>query len=196
MTAARPARDEDGTPTGVAVLVVCTANICRSPVGERLLAHRLAGTGVTVGSAGTRALTGAAIDPPMAELLGAAGAPTGSFAARQLRPDSVRGAALVLAMTREHRAAVVRAVPAAVRRTFLLTDAADIAEALAAAGWPAQVAATPGARLAALPSLAAPHRPATRGVEVPDPYRRPETEYRECFAVVEGAVDRLVRALG
>ncbi|WP_409329167.1 hypothetical protein [Trujillonella humicola] len=196
MTAARTARDEDGTPAGVAVLVVCTANICRSPVGERLLAARLAGAGVTVGSAGTRALTGAAIDPPMAALLGPAGARADGFAARQLRPELVRDAALVLAMSREHRAAAVSTLPAAVRRTFLLADAADLAEAVAASGWPAQVAPTPAARLAALPSLAAPHRPAARGVEVPDPYRRPAAEYRECFAVVEDAVDRLVRALG
>jgi protein-tyrosine phosphatase len=30
---------------------------------------------------------------------------------------------------------------------------------------------------------------------VPDPHRRPLEEYRRCFALLEDAVDRLVRAV-
>jgi protein-tyrosine phosphatase len=189
--------DADGAPAGVSVLVVCTANICRSPVGERLLASRLAGSGVTVGSAGTSALVGSPVDAPMAELLAGAGIAAEPFAARQVRADVLRGSALVLTMTREHRSAVVATVPATVRRTFLLTEAADIAEAVAAAGWPAEVAPEPAARLAALPSLAGRHRvPGGSGDDVLDPYGRPARAYAECFALIGDAVDRLVRALG
>ncbi len=188
--------DENGAPAGVAVLVVCTANICRSPVGERLLAARLHGSGVTVGSAGTSALVGRPVDPSMRELLVGAGLTAEPFAARQAGAELLRSAALVLTMTREHRAAVVAAAPAAVRRTFLLTEAADIAEAIAAAGWPAVVPAEPAARLAALPSLAGPHRvPGGSGDDVPDPYRRPDEAYEACFALIEDAVDRLARAV-
>ncbi|WP_217991429.1 hypothetical protein [Blastococcus aggregatus] len=175
---------------------MCTANICRSPVGERLLASRLEGSGVTVGSAGTAALVGRPVDPPMAELLAGAGFPAEAFTARQVRADLLRDAALVLTMTREHRAAVVATAPGAVRRAFLLTEAADIAEAVAASGWPAGVAPGPAARLAALPSLAGPHRvPGGSGVDVPDPHRRPAEDYARCFALIEDAVDRLVRAV-
>lgn len=196
MTALPAPLTGDGTPAGVSVLVVCTANICRSPVGERLLASRLGGTGVTVGSAGTLALVGRPVDPPMAGLLADAGVPAEPFTARQVRPDLLRDASLVLTMTREHRAAVVAAAPAVVRRTFLLTEAAGIAEALADAGWPAEVVAGPAARLAALASLAGPHRvPGGCGVDVPDPYRRPAEDYVSCFALIEDAVDRLVRAV-
>jgi protein-tyrosine phosphatase len=100
-------------------------------------------------------------------------------------------------MTREHRAAVVATAPATVRRTLLLTEAADIAEAIAAAGWPADVAPGPAARLAALPSLAGRQRvPGGSGEDVPDPYRRPADTYAACFALIEDAVDRLVRAVG
>ena len=194
---ARPApADGDGAPAGVSVLVVCTANICRSPVGERLLVARLHGSGVTVGSAGTSALVGRPVDPPMRELMVGAGLPAEPFAARQINSELLRHAALVLTMTREHRAAVVATAPAAVRRTFLLTEAADIAEAVAAAGWPAVVPAEPAARLAALPSLAGPHRvPGGSGDDVPDPYRRPAEAYEACFALIEDAVDRLARAV-
>ncbi|WP_111467678.1 hypothetical protein [Cereibacter changlensis] len=41
--------------------MVCVGNICRSPVGERLLAAEL--EGVTVGSAGLGALVGHPADP-------------------------------------------------------------------------------------------------------------------------------------
>ncbi|GAB3299721.1 protein-tyrosine-phosphatase [Geodermatophilus aquaeductus] len=196
MPSSRP-HDEDGDPAGVTVLVVCTANVCRSPVAERLLARRLAGSGVTVTSAGTRAPAGMPLDPPMAALLEAAGVPAASSGARELRAADLRQAGLVLTMTREHRAAVVQLAPAALRRTFLLTEAVAVAEAAAAAGWPADVAPSAAARLAALPGLAARYRvPGAAPAEVADPHRRPAEEYRRCFAELEDAVDRLARALG
>jgi protein-tyrosine-phosphatase len=33
-------------------------------------------------------------------------------------------------------------------------------------------------------------------LDVPDPYRRSSATYREAFALIEGAVDGLVRAIG
>ncbi|RBY86137.1 low molecular weight phosphatase family protein [Blastococcus sp. TF02A-26] len=192
----RSARGE-AAAAGVGLLVVCTANVCRSPVAAALLASRLAEAGVVVTSAGTRALDGEPVDPPMAALLETAGLPVGRTAARQLRPDLARGAALVLTMTREHRSAVVREAPAAVRRTFLLTEAARIAESLAATGWPAEAGTDPGSRLAAIPSLAAPHRAAAAAAEeVPDPYRRSAADYWASYALIADTVDRLVRAVG
>ena len=40
------------------ILVVCTGNICRSPVGEGLLRHRLTPRRIAVSSAGTHAVVG------------------------------------------------------------------------------------------------------------------------------------------
>lgn len=45
------------------ILVVCTGNICRSPLADVLLRSRLAAQGVAVRSAGTAALVGAPADP-------------------------------------------------------------------------------------------------------------------------------------
>jgi protein-tyrosine phosphatase len=179
------------------VLVVCTGNICRSPAAELLLADRLGGAGVTVASAGTHALVGEPVHPPMAELLSAAGVEASRFVARELRPQDLRQADLVLTMSRAHRTAVATVLPAAVRRTFLLVEAADLAAAVAAAGWPEDVAPGVAARLAALPALAGRYRrPAGANLEVPDPYRRPLEEYRRAFATIESAVDRLACAVG
>jgi protein-tyrosine phosphatase len=44
-----------------AILVICTANICRSPLGERLLRHRLPHK--TIASAGMVARAGQSVDP-------------------------------------------------------------------------------------------------------------------------------------
>jgi protein-tyrosine phosphatase len=181
------------------ILAVCTGNVCRSPAVERLL---LAGVGspsgdVTVTSAGTHALVGQPIDPPMAELIRQAGAEPAPFAARQLEPAHVREADLVLVMTRRHRSAVVALEPAAIRRTFLLLELAGLASSVAEAGWPSD-ATDPAARLAMLPRLAAAHRgSAVSGVdlEVPDPYRQSIERYVGSAELIHAAVNRLLAAV-
>ena len=182
-----------------AVLTVCTGNVCRSPAAERLLATRLADVAdLSVASAGTSALVGQPVDPPMAALLADAGVPAGEFAARQLTAAHLRTADLVLVMTRRHRSAVVALEPAAVRRTFLLTELAALATSVADAGWPADVPADPAARLAALPRLAAGRRGATAlpaDPEVVDPYLRGPEVHARALQQVTAAVDALVRAV-
>ncbi|HEX8508433.1 MAG TPA: hypothetical protein VF635_02900, partial [Propionibacteriaceae bacterium] len=80
---------------GLSILLVCTGNICRSPVAERLLRANL-DSSVRITSAGTYAVVGSAIEPRMAALLRGAGADADGFAARQLTVDHVRSADLVL----------------------------------------------------------------------------------------------------
>ena len=52
--------------TGFRILFVCVGNVCRSPLGERLLAARLPADRFEVSSAGVGALAGAAMDPEAA----------------------------------------------------------------------------------------------------------------------------------
>lgn len=181
------------------VLAVCTGNVCRSPAAERLLAARLGGrSGITVGSAGTRALVGGPVDPPVAELLRAAGARPAPFAARQLTAGDLRAADLVVVMTRPHRSAVVALDPSAVRRTFLLPELAALAAAVADAGWPQALQDDPAARLAALPGLVPAHRGRVRlpaALEIDDPHRQPVAVYARAVAQIGTAVDQLVDAL-
>ena len=193
-----PDRLSDLGAVRASVLVVCTGNVCRSPAAELLLSSRLADTGIRVTSAGTRALVGEPVHPPMAGLLREAGVDPASFAARDLSPEQLRSADLVLTLTRTHRSAVATVLPAAVRRTFLLLEIAHVAASVAAEGWPEGVAPTAAARLTALPVLAARYRRpgAATDLEVPDPYRRPLGEYRRSLAAIRAAVDELVRAVG
>jgi protein-tyrosine phosphatase len=109
------------------VLFVCEGNICRSPAAEVLLRSCLGPDGaVAVGSAGLAARVGEPIDEPVRRLLAARGLGS-DVVARQLVPDLVRSADVVLTMTAAQRAAVVSRVPAAVRRTFVLREFAGLA---------------------------------------------------------------------
>ncbi|WP_236122967.1 arsenate reductase/protein-tyrosine-phosphatase family protein [Cellulomonas palmilytica] len=183
-------------PDPALVLAVCTGNICRSPAVERLLAARLAGTDVVVASAGTRAVVGAPVSPPMVPLVEAAGASADGFVARRLSPGIARDADLVLALTRRHRAAIVETVPALVRRTFTLLELARLLDHVD----PAELRAagdTPGERVRALPRLATAVRHlADRGEDdVVDPYGGSDALYRESFSQLAPATEALAAAL-
>lgn len=117
------------------VLTVCTANVCRSPVAQRLLGDAL-GTHVLVQSAGVKARDGLEQCPEarawLEELYHPAGRSRHAHEAQQhrsrrVRADMVTDAGLVLTATRDHRASVIRLVPAAQRYTFTLLQAARIA---------------------------------------------------------------------
>ena len=79
-------------------------------------------SGVNVASVGTSALVGEPISPPMAALLTGAGADAEDFVARQITPEVVRAADLVLTMSSVHRRQTVTLVPAAVQHTFVLGE--------------------------------------------------------------------------
>jgi protein-tyrosine phosphatase len=115
------------------ILMVCTGNICRSPVMERLLVARLAErlspadrARFEVSSAGTWAMVDSPIAPDAHETLVAMGGDASDFAARDLEPEMIRASDLVLAATREHRGLVVAAEPRAASRTVTLRELARL----------------------------------------------------------------------
>jgi protein-tyrosine phosphatase len=82
------------------ILVLCTGNICRSPMAEALLRARLAALRpwVTVASAGLAAPEGRPADPLAVALLAERGLDLTSHRARQLTPELVSAADLILVM--------------------------------------------------------------------------------------------------
>ncbi|WP_156761993.1 low molecular weight protein-tyrosine-phosphatase [Microbacterium karelineae] len=93
------------------IAVVCTGNICRSPMGEVVLRDRLAAAGldVEVVSSGVSAEeVGNPIDPRAADALAARGYAVPERAARWVGDTDDVAADLVLAMTERHRDALVR----------------------------------------------------------------------------------------
>ena len=187
------------------ILFVCTGNVCRSPAAERLLRRDLdrvgggiAGlSGVDVSSAGTGALVGDPISPPMAALMEQVGADASGFAARQLTPSLVRSADLIITMTSAHRRETVTMLPAAVQRTFVLgelahmldgVDRGEIAEAGGASGATSE-------RIRAAMTIAKRHR--TPGVDpaedIVDPYGRSNSVYSTSFAQIQAALEPVLR---
>ncbi|WP_370500786.1 protein-tyrosine-phosphatase [Mycolicibacterium sp. jd] len=112
------------------VLFVCTGNICRSPTAERLasaMADQLRIPDFEASSAGTRALVGHPIHEYAALVLEGLGGDVSGFVSRQLTPRIASSADLVLAMTREHRDAVLERAPKQLHRTFTVVEAARLA---------------------------------------------------------------------
>ncbi|MET4157278.1 low molecular weight phosphatase family protein [Agromyces sp. PvR057] len=186
------------------VLVVCTGNICRSPVAERVLAARLASAGlgdVIVSSAGTAALAGQPMTPQAAAQALRFGADPAGHASRQLTERLVEDADLVLTATRAHRAEVAELVPRAARRAYTLREFARVLDFLSADGALEPPAAAAGSRLQQATDAAA----RSRGFAPPpsdpndddilDPYRAPDAVYDEAGRLIDDAVDRIVSAL-
>ena len=93
------------------VLVLCTANVCRSPAAAALLRRRLAGArpAVPVSSAGLLPGGSPAL-PEMRAVMDGYGADLAGHVSRTVAAPDLAGAALVIAMAREHlRHAVVLA---------------------------------------------------------------------------------------
>ncbi|MDD7971992.1 low molecular weight protein-tyrosine-phosphatase [Roseinatronobacter alkalisoli] len=95
------------------VLVVCVGNICRSPVGERLLATKLAqhGSTINVSSAGIAALEGHAADEDAATVAKAHGVSLDGHIARQFSRTLGAEHALILVMESGHKREIIKSAP-------------------------------------------------------------------------------------
>lgn len=116
------------------ILLVCTGNMCRSPLAEQLLRARLEALGLQaeVESAGTRAMVANPMTTEAAAQSLAHGARSTKHAARQLTEHIVGAADLILTATRDHRREVVTLLPKATRYTFTLNQFARLVGAIAA----------------------------------------------------------------
>jgi len=86
------------------ILVVCVGNICRSPMAEALLTDALRGQEeFTVESAGLGALVGHPASEFAVQLMDERGIDISSHRARQITPDLVSKADLILVMESGHR---------------------------------------------------------------------------------------------
>ncbi|CAD5260486.1 MULTISPECIES: low molecular weight protein-tyrosine-phosphatase [Halomonadaceae] len=100
------------------ILVVCTGNICRSPVAEAFLKQRLPERHIS--SAGLGALEGEPVSPFARQLAEADGLDVTSHQARQLTVIMIQEADLILVMSEGQRRAVGQHVPQALGKTLLL----------------------------------------------------------------------------
>ncbi|WP_084478604.1 arsenate reductase/protein-tyrosine-phosphatase family protein [Nocardia jejuensis] len=113
------------------VLFVCSGNVCRSVIAERLTLAVAAEHGLSdlsAESAGVRALVGFPAEPLAAQTIVGLGGDASEFKARRLKPEMVHRADLVVTMTDKIRDQVRDLVPEALPRTFTLLEAYRIAK--------------------------------------------------------------------
>ena len=184
--------------TAFRVLHVCTGNICRSPMAERLthagLQARLGADagGLLVESAGTWGHSGSPMEPHALTTLAQYGVDGADFRARELVAEHVVAADLVLAATREHRAASVVLHPRAAARTFTLREFSRLVGAVDPAGLPDGDLGERGRALvkaaAAQRGRVVPDRP--EDDDLADPYHAPASAFAACAALVHEVLQR------
>lgn len=186
------------------LLFVCHANICRSPMAERLarlvLTDHLApaaGSTVRTASAGTHARAGAPMHPSAAQVLRELGADPSDFSSRLVSADLLANASLVLTATREQRAFCVRLAPVAVRRTFTIRQFGRLSAALDAT----TVGTAPAGRVAALLERIAVTRGAFQPVrpdedDLADPVNGTEEDVRACARQIQLSLHPALALIG
>lgn len=107
------------------ILIVCTANICRSPVGEALLRQKLQGQGLPnwqVSSAGTWAMDGRRAAEFSQKLMAERGLDITMHRSRNITADTLTGVDLVLCMEAGHAEALRAEFPALAHKIFMITE--------------------------------------------------------------------------
>jgi protein-tyrosine phosphatase len=182
-----------GDPSGV--LVICTANRCRSPLAEQLLGRALReqALGWVVQSAGTDVRGNELTDPAVLTVLAERGIHASPWQARPLVRDLIDESELVLTAERAHRGSVLRLQPNAVHRTFTLLEFARMLTAVPPDKRGA--AATNPADLIAHAEVGRPYAGVPRSKDdLRDPIGRPLQQFRECADAISDAIDRILAA--
>ncbi|MFE4752303.1 low molecular weight phosphatase family protein [Streptomyces mirabilis] len=195
------------------VLFVCTGNVHRSVLAERLLAARLPpGSAVRSKSAGTQARPWSGMEASTRSVLEELGGDGSGFVAHPLSAQLVAEAALVLGLAHEHREAAVRLVPTVLRRCFTLKEFVRLAvggvdtvrggEGTATTRGDVPDGQVPPVvdRFDVVVAAAAGRRGAVAPVppaedDISDPWGRPHSVLYECAREIDGTVSTLARLL-
>jgi protein-tyrosine-phosphatase len=184
-------RSDDGAIPSAAmrILIVCTGNLCRSPMASAVLQHVLSErgcTGIEVASAGTWADSGHNATSEACAVVAERGMDLTPHRSRPLDRDELRRADLVIAMTSVHLREIESLDPESARKTLLLKELAELS-----------FDEPPGEDLPRrLQRVLAAKRPSwRRALDLDDPMGLPRASYERCLAEIEQAVEVLATAL-
>jgi protein-tyrosine-phosphatase len=105
------------------ILLLCTANACRSVMAQALLSARLAARGVAVPVASAGLLGSGRTPPPeVVSVMAAMGIDVTDHRSRTVTADDLAAAGLILGLTREHVRHAAVLLPAAWPRTFTIRE--------------------------------------------------------------------------
>jgi protein-tyrosine phosphatase len=187
----------------VRILFVCTGNVCRSPVAERLavtwarksLARSPEADAVQIDSAGLSAVAGRPMDPDTAAALVELGGDAAGFRSREFTAELAADADLVLTMTRDQRRTVLEANPRGLRRTFTLTEAAALMQRADVTGLSLLPLTARARELGRRLDAARAGRPTADSDDIPDPIGQQPAVHQEVAGLVAAALRPLADVL-
>jgi protein-tyrosine phosphatase len=173
------------------ILVVCTANVARSPLAHVMLA---ASVDVEVASAGTQAREGDPAAVRSQELAAARGLDLTEHRSKPVVPSAIEAAHLVVTMSERQRDHCGILVPDAGPKVFTLRE---LVRLLAASGSEATTAAMTPTAIAQRAHLARPSAPRSwRAEDVDDPIQDPWPAWVTMAANLDQLLTPVLAALG
>ncbi len=180
------------------ILVICTGNICRSPIAEGLLRdalqRRFAERAPEVSSAGTSGLEGSGAMPESVQAAAELGVDISGHIARRLTSAMADPPDLLLCMASEHRDMLANGSDRD-DRAFTLKELVRLVETLPAPAADAGPDDLPERIAAANAARRAGAVPPSRDDDVADPLGQPLEAYRAIAWELETWTDRLVDGL-
>jgi protein-tyrosine phosphatase len=180
------------------ILVICTGNICRSPIAEGLLRdalqRRFAERAPEVSSAGTSGLEGSGAMPESVQAASELGVDISGHVARRLTSATADTPDLLLCMASEHRDMLANGSDRD-DRVFTLKELVRLVETLPAAASDAGPDNLPERIAAANAARRAGAVPPSRDDDIADPLGQPLEAYRAIAWELETWIDRLVDGL-
>lgn len=166
--------------------MVCTGNICRSPMAEAMLRHELAARGchdVEVTSAGTWANLGDPAMPEALEVLRSRGIDLEGHRSRPVDLEELAAADVVVAMTSVHLQELRRMSEAVGTKLLLMKEIVEMEPADGAAG-------------SGLEAFLAGVRPQPRrALDLDDPMGLPVGAYERAAGEISAGIERLAEVL-
>jgi protein-tyrosine-phosphatase len=168
------------------VLMVCTGNICRSPMAEWLLRSELEKRGcpdVEVSSAGTWALWGSTATTEATEVMRARGIDMSLHRSQPLEVEDALNADLIVVMTSVHVREVGDLAPDARDKVVLVKQLARTIQAASPEGdWPTRLRRAPRPRW-------------ERKHDLDDPLGLPLFAYEKCLGYIEEGLVALAETI-
>ena len=180
------------------ILVMCTGNICRSPIAAGLLRHALVArfgeSAPVVTSAGTAGWEGSGAVAESVQAASERGVDIADHVAHLVTTEMILEADLIVAMAAEHRGAVVGEVPEAEPRTFTLKELVRLLGTLPAPDdgvAPDELAS----RVAEVAAVRKTTPPTDRDEDVADPLGQPINSFRAIAWELDELTSRLMDGL-
>lgn len=169
-----------------AVLAVCTANICRSPIIEITLRAGLDPDRFEVASAGVNGFINEPMDAMSEMELLRLGLSAGDFRSHRINEYLISAADLILTATVDHRHRTLEVEPRAMRSSFTLREFAALCPLLD----------DDDLTLSQLVAAAASRRQELKGsLDISDPYRRSPQVHRETADQIAEATQTVAERL-